>query len=216
MTKRKVKKIRDIQPERTPMPVQAPAERVRNFDEVATGYAETDALQEAERCLMCPKAHCVDACPVAIDIPGFIERILERDYRGAWDVISEANLMPAVCGRVCPQEDQCEIVCVTGKKSEPVAIGRLERYVADWEMAQGLRGVLLALVGGCAAPPHLPDPVAWLKEARITIQQIAWKNGLAETSDDWSCATFWYEPTPSAALPAMPDVKARTADIWKE
>jgi glutamate synthase (NADPH/NADH) small chain len=137
MTKRKVKKIRDIQPERTPMPVQAPAERVRNFDEVATGYAETDALQEAERCLMCPKAHCVDACPVAIDIPGFIERILERDYRGAWDVISEANLMPAVCGRVCPQEDQCEGVCVVGKKLAPVAVGRLERWIGDRAINEG-------------------------------------------------------------------------------
>ena len=132
MTKRKVKKIRDIQPERTPMPVQAPAERVRNFDEVATGYAETDALQEAERCLMCPKAHCVDACPVAIDIPGFIERILEHDYRGAWDVISEANLMPAVCGRVCPQETQCEEVCHLGKRFRPVGIGFLERFLAAW------------------------------------------------------------------------------------
>jgi glutamate synthase (NADPH/NADH) small chain len=137
MTKRKVKKIRDIQPERTPMPVQAPGERVRNFDEVATGYAETDALHEAERCLMCPKAHCVDACPVAIDIPGFIERILEHDYRGAWDVISEANLMPAVCGRVCPQEDQCEGVCVVGKKLAPVAVGRLERWIGDRAINEG-------------------------------------------------------------------------------
>ena len=136
MTTRKVKKLRDIQPQRTPMPVQEAAERVRNFDEVATGYAETDALQEAERCLMCPKAQCVDACPVSIDIPGFIERILEHDYRGAWAIVTGSNLMPAVCGRVCPQEDQCEGVCVVGKKLAPVAVGRLERWVGDRAIAE--------------------------------------------------------------------------------
>jgi len=138
MTKmRKIKKIRDIQPERTPMPVQEPAERVHNFDEVASGYTEADALLEAERCLMCPKAKCVDACPVSIDIPGFIDRILEKDYRGAWEVITDANLMPAVCGRVCPQEDQCEGVCVVGKKLAPVAVGRLERWVGDMAVNGG-------------------------------------------------------------------------------
>jgi glutamate synthase (NADPH/NADH) small chain len=138
MTKmRKIKKIRDIQPERTPMPVQEPAERVHNFDEVASGYTEADALREAERCLMCPKAKCVDACPVSIDIPGFIDRILEKDYRGAWEVITDANLMPAVCGRVCPQEDQCEGVCVVGKKLAPVAVGRLERWVGDMAVNGG-------------------------------------------------------------------------------
>jgi glutamate synthase (NADPH/NADH) small chain len=138
MTKmRKIKKIRDIQPERTPMPVQEPAKRVRNFDEVASGYTEADALREAERCLMCPKARCVDACPVSIDIPGFIDRILEHDYRGAWEVVTDANLMPAVCGRVCPQEDQCEGVCVVGKKLAPVAVGRLERWVGDMAVNGG-------------------------------------------------------------------------------
>jgi glutamate synthase (NADPH/NADH) small chain len=137
MTTRKVKKLRDIQPERTPMPVQDPVERAENFDEVATGYSEDDALREAERCLLCPKAKCVDACPVSIDIPGFIDRILEHDYHGAWEVIGAANLMPAVCGRVCPQEDQCEGVCVVGKKLAPVAVGRLERWVGDLAIAGG-------------------------------------------------------------------------------
>jgi len=136
MTTRKVKKLRDIQPQRTPMPVQDPAERVRNFDEVATGYSEAEALQEAERCLICPKAQCVDACPVSIDIPGFIEKILEHDYAGAWTIVTGSNLMPAVCGRVCPQEDQCEGVCVVGKKLAPVAVGRLERWVGDRAIAQ--------------------------------------------------------------------------------
>jgi glutamate synthase (NADPH/NADH) small chain len=137
VTKRKIRKIRDIQPERTPMPVQDPAVRVRNFEEVATGYSLDDALQEAERCLICPKAHCVDACPVAIDIPGFIEKILDRDYRAGWELLTEANLMPAVCGRVCPQEDQCEGVCVIGKKLAPVAVGRLERWLGDLAIAEG-------------------------------------------------------------------------------
>ena len=137
MTQRKVKKLRDIQPHRTPMPVQDPAQRIRNFDEVATGYSAADAAQEAERCLMCPKAQCVDACPVSIDIPGFIDRIVERDYRGAWETLTAANLMPAVCGRVCPQEDQCEGVCVVGKKLAPVAVGRLERWLGDLAIHEG-------------------------------------------------------------------------------
>ena len=119
MTKRKVKKIRDIQPERTPIPVQAPAERVRNFDEVATGYAETDALHEAERCLMCPQPACVEGCPVNIDIPGFIQKICDRDIRGSYDIMMKDNLLPAICGRVCPQEIQCEGLCIVGKKGEP-------------------------------------------------------------------------------------------------
>ena len=137
MAKRKVKKLRDIQPERTPMPVQEPAARVQNFDEVATGYTEQDAWLEAERCLMCPKAHCVGACPVTVDIPEFIQKIIDRDYRGAWEAITDTNLMPAVCGRVCPQEDQCEGVCVVGKKLEPVAIGRLERWLGDMAIHEG-------------------------------------------------------------------------------
>ena len=136
-TKRKIKKIRDIQPHRTPMPVQDPAVRVQNFDEVATGYSQADALREAERCLLCPKAQCVDACPVSIDIPGFIEKILDRDYHAAWELLTEANLMPAVCGRVCPQEDQCEGVCVIGKKLAPVAVGRLERWLGDLAINEG-------------------------------------------------------------------------------
>jgi glutamate synthase (NADPH/NADH) small chain len=146
MAKRKIKKLRDIQPERTPMPVQEPADRVCNqepadrvcnFDEVATGYSGEDARAEAERCLMCPKAHCVFSCPVSVDIPEFIQKIIDGDYRGAWETITDSNLMPAVCGRVCPQEDQCEGVCVVGKKLEPVAIGRLERWLGDMAIREG-------------------------------------------------------------------------------
>jgi glutamate synthase (NADPH/NADH) small chain len=131
------KKISDLQPHRTAMPMQDPAERVHNFAEVTYGYAEHDALAEADRCLVCPKAHCVAACPVSIDIPTFIRKIIDGDFRGAWLTVTDANLMPAVCGRVCPQEDQCEGVCVIGKKLEPVAIGRLERYLGDRAIAEG-------------------------------------------------------------------------------
>jgi len=135
--KKKRKKISELQPERTHMPIQDPAERIENFDEVTFGYSEEDALREAGRCLVCPKAKCTEACPVSIDIATFIEQISDGDFRGAWLTITDANLMPAVCGRVCPQEDQCEGVCVIGKKLEPVAIGRLERYLGDRAIREG-------------------------------------------------------------------------------
>ena len=135
------KTIRTIPQERTPIPVQDPAERVRNFEEVARGYSEPDALLESERCLMCPQPACVEGCPVHIDIPGFIARILEKDYRGAYDVISDSNLLAAICGRVCPQEDQCEGVCPVGDTLEPVAIGRLERWVGDLAIREGWSNV---------------------------------------------------------------------------
>lgn len=117
------------------MPEQEPEVRSRNFEEVALGYTEEQANDEAERCLGCKKPACVEGCPVRIDIPGFISKLKEGDIEGAYDVISLNSSLPAVCGRVCPQETQCEKLCVRGKKHEPVAIGRLERYVADWHMA---------------------------------------------------------------------------------
>ncbi len=113
------------------MPVQDPKIRSGNFDEVALGYTEEQALDEAERCLNCRNKPCVGGCPVAIDIPAFIMKIRERDYEGAYQIISQSSSLPAVCGRVCPQETQCESRCVRGIKGEPVAIGRLERFVAD-------------------------------------------------------------------------------------
>ncbi len=134
MTKRT---IRTIPQERTAIPEQAVAQRIHNFCEVALGYRPEDAAREADRCLLCPDAACVPACPVAIDIPGFIERICAGDHRGAYDVITDANLLPAICGRVCPQEDQCELVCPVGDTLEPVAIGRLERWVGDLALAEG-------------------------------------------------------------------------------
>ena len=117
------------------MPVQDPHVRNGNFLEVALGYTEEQAVNEAERCLNCKNKPCVGGCPVAIDIPGFITKIKERDFEGAYQIIAKSSALPAVCGRVCPQETQCESKCVRGIKGEPVAIGRLERFVADWHNA---------------------------------------------------------------------------------
>jgi glutamate synthase (NADPH/NADH) small chain len=122
---------------RRPMPKQEPCERVRNFDEVALGYTAELAREEASRCLACKKPGCVQGCPVGIDIPGFIGLVAGGDYAAGIRTIKETNALPAVCGRVCPQEEQCEKECVLGKKGDPVAIGRLERFLADWEAEQG-------------------------------------------------------------------------------
>ena len=123
---------RNMDPKRCPMPAQDPNVRNRNFDEVATGYTYEMAVNEARRCLNCPKKPCVSACPVQIDIPAFIACVASEDLEGAYRVLSASSALPAVCGRVCPQETQCEGKCVRGIKGEPVGIGRLERFVADW------------------------------------------------------------------------------------
>ena len=116
---------------RVKMRLLAPDVRNKTFDEVALGYSEAEALAEADRCLNCRHMPCVSGCPVNINIPKFIMKIKEKDYDGAYDIITQSNTMPAICGRVCPQESQCEAVCVRGIKQESVAIGRLERFVAD-------------------------------------------------------------------------------------
>lgn len=116
---------------KNPMPSQAPDVRNKNFDEVALGYTEETAVDEAKRCLNCKNMPCVSGCPVKIHIPAFIAKVAEGDFDAAYDIIAEASSLPAVCGRVCPQETQCESKCVRGIKGEPVAIGRLERFVAD-------------------------------------------------------------------------------------
>ncbi|MBE6556393.1 MAG: NADPH-dependent glutamate synthase [Ruminococcaceae bacterium] len=116
---------------RNEMPVQSPEVRSKNFDEVALGYTEEQAIDEAKRCLNCKNMPCVQGCPVHIHIPAFIAKVAEGDFEGAYRIISEASSLPAVCGRVCPQETQCEMKCVRGIKGESVAIGRLERFVAD-------------------------------------------------------------------------------------
>lgn len=130
---------------KTPMPVRDPMERCRDFGEVALGYTAEQAVEEAQRCLNCKHRPCTGGCPVKVDIPAFIRLVAEGDLAGAYAVISRSSSLPAVCGRVCPQENQCEKYCVRGIKGEPVAIGRLERFVADWHNAQ---------------PVHSAQPVA--------------------------------------------------------
>ena len=122
----------DMKSPRNPMPTQDPIVRARNFDEVALGYTEETALLEAVRCLNCKNMPCVEGCPVNIHIPAFIEKVKDGDFEAAYEIITKSSSLPAVCGRVCPQENQCEKRCVRGIKGEAVAIGRLERFVADW------------------------------------------------------------------------------------
>jgi glutamate synthase (NADPH) small chain len=123
---------------RHPMAAQEPLARIRNFAEVALGYTAENALEEAQRCLQCANPPCVKGCPVGIDIPAFVDLIRKGDFEGSLAKITETNTLPAICGRVCPQEEQCEVVCVLAKKYQPVAIGRLERFVADWERDRGM------------------------------------------------------------------------------
>ena len=129
----------NIQPKRHDIPRQDPQVRAHNFEQVALGYPEADALEEAQRCLQCKKPACRDGCPVQVRIPEFILAVRENRMWDAVEALKDKNNLPAICGRVCPQETQCEEKCVLGKKYEPVAIGRLERYVADWEIQQGVR-----------------------------------------------------------------------------
>jgi homotetrameric NADPH-dependent glutamate synthase len=131
------KNIKTIAPKRTGMPEQEPVARSKNFEEVALGYTLDMALAEADRCLQCKKPLCVPGCPVEIDIPGFIAALARKDVEESYHILKSANALPAVCGRVCPQEVQCEATCVIGKKLEPVAIGRLERFVADFGVGRG-------------------------------------------------------------------------------
>jgi glutamate synthase (NADPH/NADH) small chain len=127
-----------IAPKKNPMKTQEPGKRSRNFNEVALGYSEEAVVAEANRCLQCKNAPCRQGCPVEVDIPAFIKMVAERDFTGAIKKIKEKNSLPAICGRVCPQESQCEKYCTLGKKYEPVAIGRIERYCADRELATGV------------------------------------------------------------------------------
>lgn len=129
--------LKEIRKTRTPIPEQDAAVRGKNFEEVAMGYTEQQALRESSRCMVCKKRPCVEGCPVEVPIPEFIVKIQEGDFLGAARTIKDKNSLPAICGRVCPQESQCEALCTLGKKNEPVAIGRLERFVADYERTSG-------------------------------------------------------------------------------
>ena len=125
----------NMDPKKCPMPTQDPNVRNKNFEEVALGYTEEMAVNEAKRCIHCKNKPCQTGCPVGIDIPEFIGHVAEGDFEAAYQVIARSSSLPAVCGRVCPQESQCEKYCVRGIKGEPVGIGRLERFVADWAFA---------------------------------------------------------------------------------
>ncbi|MFQ9951712.1 MAG: NADPH-dependent glutamate synthase [Clostridium sp.] len=127
----------NMTPNKTPMPEQPAEVRNKNFEEVTLGYTDEMALNEAQRCLHCKNQPCVAGCPVSVPIPEFIRHIVDGDMQGAYQTIKSTNSLPAICGRVCPQETQCESKCVRGIKGEPVGIGRLERYVADWFMEHG-------------------------------------------------------------------------------
>ncbi len=129
---------------KTPMRCADPAERRRTFGEVARGYSEAEAVGEATRCILCKNSPCIAGCPVEIDIPTFLRQISEGDFEAAFNTVAEKNVLPAICGRVCPQEDQCEKLCTLGVRFEPVAIGRLERFVADWAAARGGRKIARA------------------------------------------------------------------------
>jgi len=124
-----------LQPQKHPMPVQKPEVRAKNFEEVAQGYDEKTAVAEAQRCLNCKNKPCVEGCPVNIAIPDFISKVKTGDFEEAYNIISQSSSLPAVCGRVCPQETQCESKCTLGIKFQPVGIGRIERFVADWHNA---------------------------------------------------------------------------------
>ena len=129
---------KNLSPAASPMPVQQPAVRASNFDEVALGYTAETAMEEARRCLGCPGAPCRTGCPVGVRIPEFIEKTAAGDFDAAYEILTSENRFPAICGRVCPQEMQCQAKCVRGNKGDPVAIGRLERFVADHHRAKGV------------------------------------------------------------------------------
>jgi glutamate synthase (NADPH/NADH) small chain len=162
---------KQIDLKRRSMPKQEPFERIRNFDEVALGYTEELAREEAGRCLKCKKPTCRQGCPVGIKIPEFIQCIVEGNFEGGIKKIKETNALPAVCGRVCPQEEQCEHSCILGKKAGAIAIGRLERFLADWEAATGksekpamaaLNGMKIAIVGSGPAGITVANDLALL------------------------------------------------------
>jgi len=161
---------------KNPMPAQPAEERIKNFNEVPYGYTQETAVDEAKRCLQCKAPRCVQGCPVGINIPGFIKKIKEEDFQGAIDILKDKNSLPAVCGRVCPQEEQCEKYCIVGIKNEPVAIGRLERFAADWAAKHGktevepmpLTGPKVAIVG--SGPSGLAAAGELVKKGyRVTI-----------------------------------------------
>ena len=124
---------------KVPVREQAPKVRATNFDEVCLGYNADEAMEEASRCINCKNAKCMQGCPVSINIPAFVHEVKEGNFEKAYQIISESSALPAICGRVCPQESQCEGKCIRGIKGEAISIGKLERFVADWARENGIR-----------------------------------------------------------------------------
>ena len=149
--------------ERVKMRVQKPEDRINNYDEVELGFNESEALNEANRCMQCKNPRCMTGCPVSIKIPEFIKYIKEGNLEKAYEVISESSSLPAICGRVCPQERQCESMCIRGLKGEAIAIGALERYVADYAIKNNFKienvkeknGKSVAIVGSGPARTYM-------------------------------------------------------------
>ncbi len=134
----RIKASEKFKRDRVPMKEQDPKERIKNFNEVPYGYSFEEAIKEAQRCLQCKPPACVAGCPADVHVPEFIDKILDEDVEGAFKEIKLTNALPAICGRVCPQEEQCEGACILNKKGKPIAIGRLERFVADWAREKGV------------------------------------------------------------------------------
>ncbi len=187
MAEEKEKKEKKEKPKvpRQKMPEQEPKVRAKNFNEVPFGYTPELAQLEASRCLQCKKPKCIEGCPVEIDIPAFVKLISDGDFAGSARKLKERNSLPAVCGRVCPQEDQCEKVCIVGKKDQPVAIGRLERFAADWERDKGevsipekalATGKKVAVVGSGPAGLTVAGDLI-LKGHEVTIFEALHKTG---------------------------------------
>ena len=216
----KKKTIRTIPQERTAMPEQDPQVRAKNFSEVACGYTLENALREAERCLLCPEQPCVTGCPVGIAIPNFIQKITEKNFHGAYDVITDTNLLPAICGRVCPQETQCEGVCTVKDSLEPVAIGRLERFIGDMAIAEGwanvpyieLNGLRVAIVGsgpaGMACAADMAKAAARSRSTRRSTSRAASSN---TAFPSFVCPTTWSTPRSASSSSSA---SGSNATLW--
>ena len=164
------------QKEKTPVSELDPADRAKTFDEVALGYTEEEAVAEARRCIQCPNTPCVGGCPVGVPIPRFVEQVAEGNFARAYAIVKSANSLPAICGRVCPQETQCEGVCTRGRNGEPVAIGRLERFTSDWAFAhpEEAAAAMDGLREECAAGDELACSI-WRGAEGAVSQDLAGK-----------------------------------------
>ena len=198
--------------DKNPMPEQDPVVRAGNFDEVALGYTPEMAMDEAKRCLNCHNMPCRTGCPVSVRIPEFIAKVAEGDFDAAYEIITSTNSLPAVCGRVCPQEKQCESKCVRGIKGESVGIGRLERFVADYHMNKEVKDEVKApnptVTASRSSAPALPASPAQAICAR-------WATTLPFLRHSTSPAAFWSTVFRSSVCPRRSlQPRSRTSRPW--